>query len=316
MIDNLTYITLSPRNIRHALENPELELISSVVKLRRNRPGWYKIHSYIHKNLHFDFRENMNGVLEQLKIYGSMHKYYNEGVHNANAFSPKNFVNTMCRLCANFGVDPRECTLAPFEYGINLTLDHSPLKLHPRDIVANTFCETRKMFSNSPPHCSTSKISGCPGNDSRLKIYSKSDHMPENCEGQSVLRLEIQQKKMRFLNKNGISRLSHLLEVKNHDFLMNNLLRRFNDIVIFDPTILLPIGNRYSNNLIDYSNHNYWLKLIRLTKQGELHSTSYHDHKEKLNNLSRRYGSNIKDTLLQIAKDQYFKTLTAHPMYL
>ena len=56
-------------------------------------------------------------------IRGSIHKYRNNGEHNADDFTLSSFIDTLADLCKTLNIDPETALLQRVEIGVNLDLD-------------------------------------------------------------------------------------------------------------------------------------------------------------------------------------------------
>lgn len=76
-------------------ENSDLEYLSETDYLNRHTGEVKTIQKKTHRNLIFAKYDN------RLEISGSLHKYRNNGIHNADDFSISDCIKTINSLCAN-----------------------------------------------------------------------------------------------------------------------------------------------------------------------------------------------------------------------
>lgn len=306
LIDNLPYSTNDTLSMQNAYSNTSLDFIGDETKANKETGELYYIHKRKYLNLTLIFKLNNAQKLDKLTIRGSVHKLFNNGLHNANIFTFKDFKTTLNRFSNKLGINLSECYLLPFEYGNNLYLNEFST-LDAREIILNTFCENRKMFQPNALGIETSKISGSYNSEMRFKAYTKSDEYPNYCT--NTLRLETQQKKSRDLQKNGIIKVTDLFKLKNQIYLFEKHINYIKKIVLFDYTIVLPKNSKYKKLINDFKNPNHWIKLIKKCKNREVYNTKYNEEIDLLNYLSKKYGSNILEILIQQTKIQWIKSL-------
>lgn len=306
MIDNLPYYTEDIQSIQNAYSNNLLEYVKNEELVNKKTGELYYSEKRRYLNLTLIFIKNNNRELQKLTIRGSIHKVFNSGLHNANNFTFKDFETTLKRFSKEFGIDLTKCNLLPPEYGNNLPLSEFS-NFDAREIVLNAICEQRKIFQENVPGIETSKISGSSNNEMRFKLYTKSDDYPKYCENN--LRVETQQKKMRDLHKNNIEMVSDLFNINNQIFLFEKHLEYIKNIVLFDYTIQLPKKSKYRNKLTYLKDSNYWRKLIKDCKNKTVYNTKYNEEVALLNYLSKKYGSNILEKLIQHTKKQWIESL-------
>lgn len=306
MIDNLPYYTRDIKSIESAYLNEFVTFISDVTRVIKKTGELYYNHKRQYHNLTLIFQLDNESNFTKLTVRGSIHTLFNNGDHNANNFTLKDFKNTLITHSKDLGIDLKKCVLLPLEYGINLFLNDFG-NYNAKEIVLNTICEQRKMFNHNVAGIDTSKISGSYQNETRMKVYDKSEQFQKYCN--NTLRIETQQKKMRDLNKNGIIYVSDLLELKNHLYLYEKYMTYIKNLVIVDYTIQVPKRSKYYPDFIKFKDANYWRKLIADCKNGKVHHTKYNEKVMLLNMFSKKHGTNLLQKIVQHAEIQYLKNL-------
>lgn len=305
MIDNLPFYTEDDNSMHNAYNCGLLDFIETKEKIYTSTGELYYIKNLKYLNLFFSFRTNSIGKFQKLTIRGSIHTFYNNGKHNANILTFEDFKITLNKYSSLFGIDLTKCKLLPLENGTNLFLnDFSIYKVN--DIIENTFCVKRKMFSHNAG-IDTSLISGTSKTEVRIKFYSKSANFPELCC--NTLRIEDKLTKIRGLNNKNIVSVSDLYNIKNHIILLEKHLDNMSKIVIYDYTIKMPKKSKFLNVSKELSNPVFWRKLIKRCKNKEEYDTKYNEKVNQLNNLSKKYGSNILQHLVQHSKKQSLRAL-------
>lgn len=95
----------------------------------------------VYKGLRFEIRPSINGAGYALLLNGSLHKYGNEGLHNANDYPFSELVNTVNDLSEKFAVAPGSSALHGLEIGVNIKLPFPPLRVFKQAV-----CYRNKPF--------------------------------------------------------------------------------------------------------------------------------------------------------------------------
>ena len=302
MIDNAPFYTKETDIIKAFINSGKLNFVQDVVRYDRIDGVELKTSYYKYFNLNISIKYDKDGRPQELKSKGSLHYLYNDGLHNANDFNFNNLRDTINQIKNDFNVSPFDLILSPIEYAVMVVTNYSV-----PDIIENTFMEQRKAF-NKTAKGEFSIISGNTNNEKRLKFYYKYDEFPLECRV-GTLRLEVQQKRMRGINKEGIKTLGDLLKRKNLLILSERHFNYYRHLVLCDYTIKLPRTSKYKNQLTDFKNLNYWRSLVRKSRAGNDYETKYNDDLKTLNKLSKIYGNNLLNELLQLSKNKWIDLL-------
>ncbi len=264
----------------------------------------YYISNYRYNGLLFNFIEDNQKNPRKLFIQGSLHYYYNKGLHNANDFAYIHLLSVIQDLEETFNLDSRNCVLRSLEYGINII----PAKYRVSNILQNTFYHQRKKFIE--PINKPFKQAGNPkNNDLVIKIYDKRFQFPELIN-EELLRFETKYCRMRQLNKIGVVTLYDLTSIDNHVRLLNLLKQRLLEVLIYDYSIDLDsVKGLKLKNLINYSNLNYWENVLNNIKKGQLDYKSFDYHKKQLGKMTLTYSENIQKQLHEIVDSKGFSLL-------
>lgn len=301
MIDNLPFYTEDALSIKNSYENESLEYLCDEIRVNRRTGELYYTHKRKYSNLTLIFESADNLSMKKLTVRGSIHKFFNGGTHNANNFSFADLKKTLLRVSRELGIELSKCVLKPFEYGLNLNLNDFS-NFDAEKIVHNLMCEQRKMFQQNVSGIDSSVVSGSYENETRIKAYVKSLEFPDHC--QNTLRIENQQKKLRDLHKRNIKYVSDLLELKNQKIIVEKYLQYIKHIVLFDYTIQLPKNSKYKFRVLRLKNPNHWRTIIKNCSKRKFHKTKYNEETKLLNSLSKKYGQNILNKLIQQAEKQ------------
>lgn len=291
--------------MQNAYNSPLLVFMEKIEKVNFKTGEIYYTIKRKYLNLTFSFKMDSQEKLEELTIRGSAHKFYNNGLHNANTMFFNDFKTTLDKYASLFKLDLTKCILLPFEYGTNLYLNEFS-NYNVDDIILNTYCIKRKMF-NCNAGIETSLISGTSKTEVRIKFYSKSAEYPKYCN--NTLRIEDKLTKTRGVTSKGIIYVSDLYDIKNHKILLEKHLENISNIVLYDYTMKIPKNSKNVNLAKQFKNPIFWKKLIKNCKIGVEYDTKYNEKVSQLNSLSKKYGSNILQELLQQTKIQSLRQL-------
>lgn len=161
-------------------------------------------------------------------VRGSLHKYFNNGNHNANVFSFYDLQNVIRELQEKFSINPKTSTLRNIEFGINVITP-----IDAKEVLKSLVCYGKYNFG-------TLKIEGLivgkriVKQQSSLKIYDKGKQYQK---ATNLVRFEIVVHKMVYLKKYGIVTLSDLQDLGKLEPLGNVLLNYWNDVIYYDKKI-------------------------------------------------------------------------------
>jgi len=193
------------------------------------------------------------------KIKGSIHKFFNDGIHNANRFTYEDFLEAVNRLSI-FGVKPDSAILRGFEIGLNI--DTSSCKIDTN------------IFLDSILYCrgarrSDMDINGKPGygysyktTNAKYKFYDKS--FQSQLENTEMLRIETKFTRMRAVENYGIRSLVDLMDSRKLNRLIaDKYLKAIDETIFFEwDQIKTPrkIHIKYKSKFKDLRNPDWWIK--------------------------------------------------------
>lgn len=227
----------------------------------------------------------------KLKIYesggiyisGSLHKFYNGGLHNHNQFSESQYLDVLSQLKETFRITPENIYIQCLEYGVNVK---PPIKTN--DILNNLIQHKNQDFEQKISN-DRGKYLQCEHSQYIIKVYNKAKQYKLKDE---VLRIEIKQTNWSNYRKQSITTLHDFNNVDKSIF-VSYLLEKWNEIVLFDPT------NREVGQWIKYSNINFWRSLDPKSDKTKF------THKTRLKELNKSKGRDIQ-TLIN---DQIINTI-------
>ena len=160
-------------------------------------------------------------------ISGSLHKFYNEGLHNYDDFSFEKLEHTIEELRNLFGFNPQKATLNNIEFGVNIELPYNP------DLLLDSIVSHRQnQFNiNFEKKMSYAQVKYA---QYYIKIYNKG--LQYNLS-KNILRFEIKVIRMAKIAKYGIRTLADLA-CKGKLIMIKHLLQEaFDDIIFWDKKI-------------------------------------------------------------------------------
>lgn len=165
---------------------------------------------------------------KNLRIQGSLHKYFNNGEHNANDFNALQVEETIQDLQKRFRINPNSI-LNNVEFGVNIRTPFAPKKLLQR-LICYKGVPFEKTIDNGV------NFYQCKHDKFILKIYDKGTQYGLNFH---LLRFEVKVLGMQFFASKGISikTLHDLTDTANYQRLGSLLLDYFDQILFDEPLI-------------------------------------------------------------------------------
>lgn len=204
-----------------------------------------------YKGLRFEIRPSVSGNGHTCLLGGSLHKYHNNGQHNANDFPFAALVGTIAGLSADFGLIPAQATLHGLEVGINIKLPFSPLR-----IFKQVVCYRNKPFTQIDKRNKRLGLICCL-HDYDIKLYDKQAQSGQPCG--YVLRFEVKAKKMRYLRPFCIATMADLTDISRVYGLLDLLTDALQNIVFFDYSInQQALSKRELSQYLTLGNSVYW----------------------------------------------------------
>jgi hypothetical protein len=184
----------------------------------------------------------------RVQMSGSIHKYWNNGVHNYNDFNVLDVADVLKDLQNKFGIDPKEMRLENIEFGVNVITPYNP----------NIFLDNLISFKNHP--FDRMRVQGAGKGKVAtlsqyiLKIYNKTlQYGLIN----NVLRYEIKVTKMKYLNQ-GTIYLSDLLNTRFIFGCFTNLISSFKDLIVTERINKKVLSIKHRQKFIELNNPRAW----------------------------------------------------------
>jgi len=215
--------------------------------------------------------ENIN----YCQVQGSLHKFFNNGEHNANDFTFANLQTVLQDLQNNFQIIPERSILRNLEFGVNIK---APITV--KEILKNIVAYGNNSFA-------TLKIEGMTvgkwieKQQYKIKVYDKGKQYKISTK--NLVRIEISVNKMRFLEKHNIINLSSL---ENHTTVkdLGYLLTEFwNDTIYYDKKLKWKLLSEFERKkVLYYAAERNWTEFDRKQRFRA---------KKHLNEIIQKYGT-------------------------
>ena len=218
-------------------------------------------------------------------VSGSLHKYFNHGLHNYNDFDINAIRVVLMDLKQKFDIVPEKCILKNIELGVNVITP-----IDQNTILDNCLLHKTRLLEYQI-HNDEGRYKQCLHSQYIVKIYNKTLHYLKKGMNPptNVLRFEIKFKKMEYFNKLGIYTLNDLMEYGLHNF-KGRLLKEWSNVLFYDTSI-----NTTELKQFKYSNPNYWTGLI-----GKGQRSLFYKSKRELNNIISITPENIKQQITDL----------------
>jgi hypothetical protein len=159
----------------------------------------------------------------RVKIQGSLHKFWNDGVHNYNEFTLQDVISTIRRLEYLFELDSHSTRVANLEFGLNIDTPFAPNELLNNLII----------YKNIPFSPMKTKGRGkgkeAPLSQYCIKIYNKGAQYNQI---ENILRFEKKVTKMTNITKGNVLLLSDLMNKDFAEERFKELISCFEDVLI------------------------------------------------------------------------------------
>lgn len=298
MIDGVKIVT-KLHDASHLINNQLLDFKSLVNtdtgEISCNKYGTYtRISNY--KNLKFTLKENSHGQYI-LIIEGSLHKYFNNGVHNYNDFTFENLYSILSDLERKFGLNLSNCTLHNLEFGLNISPPIASKKIL-KGLLSHRNCPFKNI---SMDHAEFYQVQH---NHYFIKVYDKAKQYRRRFDlEKDILRYELKYVKMEYIirllkGKNLVHgdslTLNDLRNLEVLNVLGDHLLKIWNEILIYDYTIeRKKLGKHLKKKIVQWQNIHFWEDLPKQQKLKQ---------KNKLYEVIKCYSQNVQCEFSRLLK--------------
>ena len=185
-----------------------------------------------YKNLYFIKHQN------RLEVSGSIHYFYNDGLHNADDFYIEYCINAINQIKDLFSIDLNKCKIINLEYGVNINPS-----INVTDLIHNLIYHEKRQFTRPHTHFSF-KLAGYEAYK-QIKAYDKSVQFPHECE--NTFRFEVRSRQAKFIHSLGLFTLQDLTILTNYNILITSLLKEWDNILLLD--ISKDIDTKFFNSV-------------------------------------------------------------------
>lgn len=224
-------------------------------------------------------------------IENSLHKFFNqlvgEGIHNFNDFDFCDVLYALNVLEEETNYPLEQTIITNLEFGFNIELNKCPTQFLEHHVLMHNY----KSPCYEPKNDKGKKIKKFTYTEYEVKIYNKSlqydkvKEFKDRLIDRNILRIEVKYKSKKQLHKLGIYNLSDLKKPQNLQMLMQDFLRKYNDLLIIDSYNGNAEMSKKERQFITHCTHpNYWIEL-RNTK----HFNTISNQKKKFQKLIRKY---------------------------
>jgi len=256
MFDGIKIIIKDGVTDRKLLNNPVLDFtgtykvtgeVPTASDRENNKSLNYKIVRY--KNLTIKVYDNGTVI-----IYGSLHYFYNEGLHNYNQYTVDDVERTLIKLSDELGINPQTARIQTLEFGVNLLTDPTPFIKNLVSHKTNTFNRYDILNSNGKQSLKKGKQFGLKYYDKGLQNRFYTDEL--------ILRAEFKCLKMELIRKQPV----YLSDLTKPDIInrCGDLLKKaYQDLIIKEPVNIRGLTIREKELYLKGINPNYWNTLSK-----------------------------------------------------
>ncbi len=228
MVDYVKIAIYNQQLIKRIWKNNRLTLYSEKEQTVRGRKKTYHKKTYL--GLTFNLLE------DRLEITGSLHKYFNNGVHNANDFSITDCIQTVSELKEVFSLDLSQCKIVNLEFGLNLLPDTDV-----QTIIYHLLLHGKNQFRPLPnlEHAKQAGSFNARGylNEYKfIKAYAKGFEPFKGrfyCDP-NTFRFEVKSKQSKCINRWGIFTLEDLTNLEVYNVLAEELINEWSVVLLLD----------------------------------------------------------------------------------
>lgn len=239
-----------------------------------------------YKNLYFIKNQNL------LVISGSLHYFYNNGLHNANDFYIEDCISSIIQIKKLFNLDLNKCNIFNIEYGVNI----NPI-IEVTDLIQNLIYHEKRQFTRPTTNFGF-KLAG---NEAykQVKAYDKSVQFPQQCK--NTFRFEVRSKEAKFIQSLGLFTLQDLINISNYDVLIASLLKEWDSVLLFD----------LSKNIeTKFINSSFWEDILKNGSRNKFNNQKKLYHKKLGKNNLHSKIRNIIERKTKYLKCVHIPTIT------
>lgn len=191
------------------------------------------------------------GIIQRVKLQGSIHKYANLGYHNYDRFCLSRFLEASDQLKEIISPEDRINIL---EFGVNLNTSFAP-----SDFIKGLIAHKKKRINITDRQGELS--SEVKYSQYTLKIYDKGLKFKKD----NILRIELRVSKMESIYPNGL-KWRDLKDPKTWQYLGERLVKSVNELIYYDSKIdFSAIPSKKERELLKLGNNTIYWEQISVT---------------------------------------------------
>ena len=268
---------LPQEKIKEVKEHPLLDFMTDVSTTTGELPLKEEVARY--KGLNFTIRKN------RIWLSGSLHSFYNiyfKGENqNYDDFTLEKVRIILDKIESLFNLDLSKCKLENIEIGVNICL---PFKTYL--ILLNLLFHNTKRFRDQQLRNGKGDYKNVIHDRFTLKFYDKSLQFNLPYE---LMRFEIHFNKMTELKQYGIIYLSDLNDKTKLEYLKHELLKRFDEVFLYDWTIQEDSIKRKPKGFYNWKLWHYWVN--------DLNKNNRNKRKEAYRKIVSNYSDKVKEQI-------------------
>jgi hypothetical protein len=210
-------------------------------------------------------------------ISGSIHKFYNDGIHNSNDFDVDAFKCVLRTFKDAFDISPYNLRIIGLEFGVNV---NPSIKT---DLILNNVLQHKRIDFENNINSRYGNYLQAKHSNYILKIYNKAKQYKLKDE---ILRIEIKQRNWSEYRKLGLNTLEDFIHYDKRIF-VETLINKWDEVIFYNP---LNVDNKWGQ----YRNVNFWRELK------DKSNTTYSKHYKRLKVLNDNSNINIQENISQI----------------
>jgi hypothetical protein len=288
----------------------EKEKIESKLIANKNKYIVEGKHSYSFPDQIYPIRSRIENLFINVTekgatIENSLHKYFNNLVsdenQNYNDFYYSDILYALNVLEDEIGYPLEQTSITNLEFGFNIELNMCPTKF----LNCNVLMHNLKSPCYDPKNDKNMKIKKFIYTEYEVKLYNKTlDHsrfeqFREKLKDTKILRVEIKYKSKKQLNNLDIFNLSDLKKPHVYNNLMNDFLKKYDDLLIVDSYNGNSLMSKKERQFVkDCTHPNFWIELKETR-----HYNTIGNKRKRLEELMKKYEldtwkNNLKKDLL------------------
>lgn len=281
-------LVIPAQYIERLRQNPLLEF-KEILNVRTGVLSNKSIAEY--KGLKFIIFENSK--YQYAEIQGSLHKYINRGLHNANDFSLLDLLLVIIEINRKFQIPIETFKLSNIEFGVNI---EPPIKSNT--ILNYLLYHLGGVFKDVLVRGGNYKQAT--HSNYFVKMYNKEIQYRGKFELPKTenMRIELKYIKMNDLKKTGLNCLVDLFNPTVLSALQSLLINAWSNTILFDKSINWNALNPHYRNTKRYqwSNPNYWLELNKQRRK---------EQKISYNNIVENHSDKIHFQMEELIKSKW-----------